>query len=150
MIGRHLPDRGPRQYALAVELASVRQHLKEARVVDGDARRAGAAGVVLRRDRDVVERDGLARRLVDGQRLRQTLDLVGGHEERRVGHPERPEQAGFEKAAERHAADRFDDAARDVGRQTVLPLLRHTSGFVYPSTPNAYLKDLYTKENVNW
>src|SRR5262249_18980202 len=33
---------------------------------------------------------------------------------------------------------------------TVYDLLRHTSGFVYPSTPNAYLKDLYTKENVNW
>jgi CubicO group peptidase (beta-lactamase class C family) len=33
---------------------------------------------------------------------------------------------------------------------TVYDLLRHTSGFVYPSTPNAYLKDLYTKEKVNW
>ena len=33
---------------------------------------------------------------------------------------------------------------------TVYDLLRHTSGFVYPSTPNAYLKELYTKENVNW
>jgi len=33
---------------------------------------------------------------------------------------------------------------------TVYDLLRHTSGFVYPSTPNAHLKDLYTKENVNW
>jgi CubicO group peptidase (beta-lactamase class C family) len=33
---------------------------------------------------------------------------------------------------------------------TVYDLLRHTSGFVYPSTPNAHLKELYTKENVNW
>jgi CubicO group peptidase (beta-lactamase class C family) len=33
---------------------------------------------------------------------------------------------------------------------TVYDLLRHTSGFVYPSTPNADLKELYTKENVNW
>ena len=51
-----------------------------------------------------------------GERLRETLHLVGRHEERRVGHPERPEQPAFEKAAERHAADRFDDAARDIGR----------------------------------
>ena len=33
---------------------------------------------------------------------------------------------------------------------TVYDLLRHTSGFVYPNTPNAHLKELYTKENVNW
>jgi CubicO group peptidase (beta-lactamase class C family) len=33
---------------------------------------------------------------------------------------------------------------------TVYDLLRHTSGFVYPTTPNACLKELYTKANVNW
>jgi CubicO group peptidase (beta-lactamase class C family) len=33
---------------------------------------------------------------------------------------------------------------------TVYDLLRHTSGLVYSSTPNEYLKDIYTKENVGW
>jgi CubicO group peptidase (beta-lactamase class C family) len=39
-------------------------------------------------------------------------------------------------------------AARPV---TVYDLLRHTSGFVYGSfTPNAHVKDLYARANVNW
>src|SRR5262245_64465481 len=111
MVGRHLAYRRPRQQALAVELAATRQHLEEAGVVDRDAGRAGAARVVLRGDRDVVERDRLPRRLVHSERLRESLDLVGGHEEGCVVHSEWPEQSGFEEAAERYAADRFDDAA---------------------------------------
>src|SRR6267378_2110387 len=81
MVRRHVAHRRAAQQSDAVEVATVEQHLAEARIVARRRRGARAARVILLRRRDVEQLDRLARRLVGRERLRQATDLVLRHQE---------------------------------------------------------------------
>src|SRR6266849_7928110 len=66
MIRRHVTHRCPAEEPGAVELTTVRQHLHETRVVAGRPGRAGAAGIIHLRQRDVQQRYTLFAYLVSG------------------------------------------------------------------------------------
>ena len=76
VIRGHVAHGRPGQEPLAVELPTVRQHVEEARVVHRGPGRTGAARVILRRDRDVVQGDRLAGSAIRRQWLGEALDLV--------------------------------------------------------------------------
>ena len=121
MIGRH-EVHGPRaQHARTVEAAPVEQHLGEARVVARRRHGTPAAAVELSRHAwigELVVGAGLGMRR---QSLRDARALVGGHEERRVRHLQRPVDALGQDLAERLARDDLDHAPEDIGRQAVFP-----------------------------
>ena len=121
MVRRHVSHGSWRKQSLAFELAAVGEHLQEPRVVHRRAGRTGAAGIVLRGDGHVVQRDRFARGLVGRERLGEALDLLTRHVKRRVDDSERLEDALVEESAERCAGHGLDDATRDVRRHAVLP-----------------------------
>src|SRR5206468_9382324 len=75
MVGRHVTHDRTREQSLAVQLSTVREHLRKSRVVQRRAGGAGATGVVLLRRGDVEKRDGLAGRPIGLERLGEALRL---------------------------------------------------------------------------
>ncbi len=128
MVGGHELDGARRKDARAVELAAVREHLREAVVVFGRGNQAAAAGGLrglARESRHAAAVGGVGDcrpswSVVFVERG-EAGALVGGDIEAGVVHAERREDVVAHEVGQRLAGELFDDVALDVHRQAVDP-----------------------------
>src|SRR5262249_16606290 len=121
MIGGHQLQRLAADDALAVERATVEQHLAEARIVHGGGDEPATAGFEPRLRQRVVELNLLIAPGIDVEGLRNAARVLFAGREAGLRHLQGRENALGQERAEALAADDLDDAAEHVGRAAIVP-----------------------------